>query len=312
MSHALKRYGFRNGRQNSYGATQGPWVDVRFLYKTTREQYKGSKFCVKFQRAPSKFYPYFFTQTLQNMHFTNHDIIELWHFMSQRDGPPVPRCTCTDKDLAMITITVSADGPMLDRDQSRYTPSQWETSLQCNDVSHWLGAYLDWSWLCHEQPQRWLLSLILSISMTRNLRNCTRHGRIITYRFVVRYCVSVRNSNTKPQQNTNKARVVYIFLGMQSLIPFLWNIIITNLYYFWTTQRDLFLKRLLLLEINENIFHSGITTVALKGHHYISFSSHYINFDLCEKKLYDYVYIIIYTCIHNYLACIHNYLYMYT
>ena len=31
------------------------------------------------------------------------------------------------------------------RDQSRYVPSPWETSLQCNDVSHWLGAYLDWS-----------------------------------------------------------------------------------------------------------------------------------------------------------------------
>ena len=31
------------------------------------------------------------------------------------------------------------------RDQSRYASSQWETSLQCNDVSHWLGAYLDWS-----------------------------------------------------------------------------------------------------------------------------------------------------------------------
>ena len=24
-------------------------------------------------------------------------------------------------------------------------PSQWETSLHCNDISHWLGAYLDWS-----------------------------------------------------------------------------------------------------------------------------------------------------------------------
>ena len=36
------------------------------------------------------------------------------------------------------------------RDQSRYAPSQWETSLQCKDVSHWLGAYLDWSQL------RWL------------------------------------------------------------------------------------------------------------------------------------------------------------
>ena len=31
------------------------------------------------------------------------------------------------------------------RDQSKYTPRQWEMSLQCNDVFHWLGAYLDWS-----------------------------------------------------------------------------------------------------------------------------------------------------------------------
>ena len=31
------------------------------------------------------------------------------------------------------------------RDRSRYVPSQWETSLQCNNVSHWLGTYLDWS-----------------------------------------------------------------------------------------------------------------------------------------------------------------------
>ena len=70
----------------------------------------------------------------------------------------------------------------------------------------------------------------------------------------------------------------------------------------------------------------GITTVALKGHHYISFSLHYINFDLCEKILCDYVYIIILhvyiNILHVYIiilhvyiikyTCIHNYLYMYT
>ena len=33
------------------------------------------------------------------------------------------------------------------REQSRYAPSQWETALQCNAISHWLGEYLDWS-LC--------------------------------------------------------------------------------------------------------------------------------------------------------------------
>ena len=30
------------------------------------------------------------------------------------------------------------------KDLSRYAPSPWETSLHCNDVSHCLGAYLDW------------------------------------------------------------------------------------------------------------------------------------------------------------------------
>ena len=34
------------------------------------------------------------------------------------------------------------------RDQSKFAPSQWETLLHCNDVSHWLGACLNWSlWL---------------------------------------------------------------------------------------------------------------------------------------------------------------------
>ena len=31
------------------------------------------------------------------------------------------------------------------RDQSRCAPSQWEVSWHCNNISHWLGAYLDWS-----------------------------------------------------------------------------------------------------------------------------------------------------------------------
>ena len=26
-----------------------------------------------------------------------------------------------------------------------YAPSQWETTLQCNAVSHWLGSYTKWS-----------------------------------------------------------------------------------------------------------------------------------------------------------------------
>ena len=29
------------------------------------------------------------------------------------------------------------------RADSRFAPSQWETALLCNDVSHWLGANLE-------------------------------------------------------------------------------------------------------------------------------------------------------------------------
>ena len=38
-------------------------------------------------------------------------------------------------------------------DHFLYAPSQWETTLQCNVVSHWLGALMKWSlhrhWLNH-------------------------------------------------------------------------------------------------------------------------------------------------------------------
>ena len=31
------------------------------------------------------------------------------------------------------------------RDLSVYAPSQWETALRCDAVSHWLGTYTEWS-----------------------------------------------------------------------------------------------------------------------------------------------------------------------
>ena len=31
------------------------------------------------------------------------------------------------------------------KDYSVYAPSQWEMALQCNAISHWLGAYTEWS-----------------------------------------------------------------------------------------------------------------------------------------------------------------------
>ena len=35
----------------------------------------------------------------------------------------------------------------LHRDRFVYAPSQWETKLQCNVTSHWLGAYINDPWL---------------------------------------------------------------------------------------------------------------------------------------------------------------------
>ena len=35
------------------------------------------------------------------------------------------------------------------RADSRFSPSQWETALLCNDVSHWLGANLESAMILH-------------------------------------------------------------------------------------------------------------------------------------------------------------------
>ena len=60
-----------------------------------------------------------------------------------------------------------------------------------------------------------------------------------------------------------------------------------------------------LSKIYEKAFSIQVTTVALKGHHYISFSLHNINFDLCEKILCDYVYIVF---LHVYIIILHVYI----
>ena len=43
---------------------------------------------------------------------------------------------------ALLTIFANA-WELKCRADSRFTPSQWETALLCNDVSHWLGAILE-------------------------------------------------------------------------------------------------------------------------------------------------------------------------
>ena len=41
------------------------------------------------------------------------------------------------------------------RADSRFAPSQWETALLCNDVSHWLGASLDQPWFVKTANKCW-------------------------------------------------------------------------------------------------------------------------------------------------------------
>ena len=55
-------------------------------------------------------------------------------------------CVCSSVDSqsrAESVITTRAD--------SRFAPSQWETVLHCNDVSHWLGASLESALTTHTQ-----------------------------------------------------------------------------------------------------------------------------------------------------------------
>ena len=48
---------------------------------------------------------------------------------------------------------VPAGSPYIYRADSRFVPSQWETTLLCNDVSHWLGASLESTLHMHKQFQ---------------------------------------------------------------------------------------------------------------------------------------------------------------
>ena len=48
------------------------------------------------------------------------------------------------------------------RADSRFAPSQWETALLCNDVSHWLGASLESAlhvWFKTIDDRSWVLGL---------------------------------------------------------------------------------------------------------------------------------------------------------
>ena len=61
------------------------------------------------------------------------------------------------------------------RADSRFAPSQWETALLCNDISHWLGANLESALvtILSEALTKWP-SLGTHLNILRPRQNCRR------------------------------------------------------------------------------------------------------------------------------------------
>ena len=76
--------------------------------------------------------------------------------LSQRT-PGKLSCLCAASDELCIhenignSGTPDHGGPSWCRDHIVHAPSQWEATLQCNVVSHWLGACTGWSLLMDER-----------------------------------------------------------------------------------------------------------------------------------------------------------------
>ena len=96
------------------------------------------------------------------------------------------------------------------RDVSRYALSQWETSLHCNDVFHWLGTYmyLDRSLrprLCHEGLRRhWhetdpgITQIIPIMSISWHYSTSSATLKSTKYRLFVNHFVQISSKETLP------------------------------------------------------------------------------------------------------------------
>ena len=117
------------------------------------------------------------------------------------------------------------------RDYFVNAPSQWEMTLQCNIISHWLGAYTKWSLLfsCNILGVLSYRVFCLSISKIRELYECKcsmiwctiKHSSTQRhiYSEMLLYCsqFSHKSSQKTPNSLLVKARH-WCLLGIRSLI----------------------------------------------------------------------------------------------
>ena len=69
------------------------------------------------------------------------------HLPTTADGKIVVLCyicVCIEHTLYASDVLFIAQQSCLYRDHSRYGFSQWETTLHCNAVAHWLNPYTEW------------------------------------------------------------------------------------------------------------------------------------------------------------------------
>ena len=80
------------------------------------------------------------------------------------------------------SVNLTTDNTSRYRADSRFAPSQWETSLQSNAVSHWLGANLDTMYVLTALLLDCLVWTILS------LKSYSKFYDVINGRHFTRYC----------------------------------------------------------------------------------------------------------------------------
>ena len=80
--------------------------------------------------------------------------------LTLRDGSPGQYHNCSSGS-GVVLIWVKLTNAEF-RDHFVYAPSQWEMALQCNAISHWLGAYTEWSlWTTTKNRKVWIVSTLL-------------------------------------------------------------------------------------------------------------------------------------------------------